>query len=68
MLGGHSLLGAQLILRLTELFGVQISLHTLFTAPTVRRLAACIEQLLLERLATMSEQEACSLLEQLQNR
>jgi amino acid adenylation domain-containing protein len=68
MLGGHSLLGAQLILRLTELFGVQISLHTLFTAPTVRQLAARIEQLLLERLATMSEQEACSLLEQLQNR
>lgn len=67
MLGGHSLLGAQLILRLTELFGVQISLHTLFTAPTVRQLAARIEQLLLERLATMSEQEAQSLLEQLQN-
>ncbi|MBX5449689.1 non-ribosomal peptide synthetase [Thermogemmatispora sp.] len=66
MLGGHSLLGAQLILRLTELFGVQLSLHTLFTAPTVRQLAARIEQLLLERLATLSEQEAHHLLEQLQ--
>jgi amino acid adenylation domain-containing protein len=67
MLGGHSLLGAQLILRLTELFGVQISLHTLFTAPTVRQLANRIEQLLLERLAAMSDQEAYSLLKQLQN-
>nr|BBH95688.1 hypothetical protein KTA_38870 [Thermogemmatispora argillosa] len=67
MLGGHSLLGAQLILRLTELFGVQISLHTLFTAPTVRQLAARIEQLLLERLEALSEQEARNLLEQLQH-
>ncbi|MEO7987157.1 MAG: non-ribosomal peptide synthetase [Gemmatimonadales bacterium] len=45
MLGGHSLLGAQVIARLREAFGVQIGLRSLFEAPTVESLSAEVERL-----------------------
>jgi amino acid adenylation domain-containing protein len=45
MMGGHSLLGAQLIARLRETFGVQIELRNLFGAPTVATLSAEVERL-----------------------
>jgi amino acid adenylation domain-containing protein len=45
LLGGHSLLGAQLIARLHSTFGVEISLRSLFEAPTVSALSAEIERL-----------------------
>jgi amino acid adenylation domain-containing protein len=43
MLGGHSLLGAQLISRLRGAFDVDIGLRTLFEAPTVAALSVEIE-------------------------
>ena len=43
LLGAHSLMGAQLITRIQEAFGVRLTLRNLFQAPTVADLAAAIE-------------------------
>jgi amino acid adenylation domain-containing protein len=39
LLGGHSMLGAQLIVRLEDLFGAEISLRFLFDHPTLAQIA-----------------------------
>lgn len=45
LLGGHSLLGTQLIARLRDSFDVDFSLRALFEAPTVAAIAAEVERL-----------------------
>lgn len=40
--GGHSLLGMQLVMRVSKAFGVDLSLQQLFEAPTVERLARVV--------------------------
>lgn len=62
-LGGHSLLATQLITKVSETFGVNVSLPTLFEAPTVRQLAAEIERLIVDKLEMMSEDEVMRLLQ-----
>jgi acyl-CoA synthetase (AMP-forming)/AMP-acid ligase II/acyl carrier protein len=49
-LGGHSLLGAQVLVRIRESFGVELSLKTIFDHPTVGGISAEIERLILEKL------------------
>jgi amino acid adenylation domain-containing protein len=45
LIGGHSLLGAQLIVRLEDEFGVELTLRTLFDKPTIEELAVEIDHL-----------------------
>jgi acyl-coenzyme A synthetase/AMP-(fatty) acid ligase/acyl carrier protein len=62
MLGGHSMLGTQVITRVAETFDIALPLRVLFEAPTVRELAAEIEQRIVEKISAMSEEEARALL------
>jgi len=62
-LGGHSLMGAQLIAKISNTFGVELSLRSLFDHPTVGEVSAEIERLIHAKLASMSEEEAERMLE-----
>ena len=44
LLGGHSMLGAQLIVRLEDMFGAEIGLKYLFDHPTLAEIAAEVER------------------------
>lgn len=55
--GGHSLLGTQVVLRARDAFGVDLTLRHLFETQTVAKLAAKIEQLLIDKVSTMTEEE-----------
>lgn len=58
LLGGHSLLGTQVVLRAGEAFGVELTLRDLFQAPTIRQLAARIEEIMIAMIDAMSDAEA----------
>jgi amino acid adenylation domain-containing protein len=48
-LGGHSLVGAQLIARIRSVFGVEMKLRALFEGPTVAKVSEEIQRLVLKR-------------------
>jgi amino acid adenylation domain-containing protein len=61
-LGGHSLLGAQVIARIGDRFGVELPLRKIFDGPTVVEMAEEVERVLVADVEAMSEVEAESLL------
>jgi acyl-CoA synthetase (AMP-forming)/AMP-acid ligase II/acyl carrier protein len=57
-LGGHSLLGTQLIARVNETFGVELPLLQLFDHPTLTGMSGAIETLILAKIEAASAGEA----------
>jgi hypothetical protein len=57
LLGGHSLLGTQLITKISESFGVELSLFSLFDHPTLEEMSLEVEKLILAKVEAMSEEE-----------
>lgn len=64
LIGGHSLFGTQLIARIRDIFGVELSLRSVFESPTPAQLAQEIERLVVARIGSMSEDEIQHALEQ----
>jgi hypothetical protein len=62
MLGGHSLLGTQLISQIRGAFDVELALLTLFESPTIEQLSLEIERLVMAKVDAMSEEEVLRLL------
>jgi amino acid adenylation domain-containing protein len=57
LLGGHSLLGAQLITRVRDAYGVDLTLQALFDNPTVGAMAREVERLIVERHESLTDDE-----------
>ena len=56
-LGGHSMLGAQLSVRIGERFGIEVPLRSVFDNPTVADMAVEVERLMVADIEAMSDDE-----------
>jgi amino acid adenylation domain-containing protein len=57
-LGGHSLLGAQLIAKVHQRFAVVLSLRNLFDHPTIAGISSQVEGLIYSKLHALTDEEA----------
>jgi amino acid adenylation domain-containing protein len=55
LMGGHSLLGTQLLAKISETFGVELTLLSLFDHPTLAEMSSEIEKLILQKIALQEE-------------
>jgi len=62
LLGGHSLLGAQLVTRIAERYGVELGLRALFDDPTPRGIANEVRRLLVEQVIALDDETATVLI------
>jgi amino acid adenylation domain-containing protein len=62
LMGGHSMLGAELIERVAQTFGIDLPLLTLFEGPTVRQMSDAVERAILARVETLNDEEVERLL------
>jgi acyl transferase domain-containing protein/acyl carrier protein len=63
-LGGHSLMAIQILSQVRQVFGVDFPMDIAFEATTVRKVAAVIDELLREKIGSLTEEEAKNLLKQ----
>ncbi len=57
LVGGHSLLGTQVVVRARDAFGIELTLFHLFEGRTVATLATIIEGLVMEMLDGLSDED-----------
>jgi len=57
-LGGHSVLVTQILARIRKTFCVELSLQSIFEAPTIAELAEVVEEALVAEIEELSEDEA----------
>jgi amino acid adenylation domain-containing protein len=62
LLGGHSLMAAQLVVRLADRFGVEMQLRTVFEHPTVSEIAGEVLSLLVAEISSLTDVEASRLI------
>jgi amino acid adenylation domain-containing protein len=57
LLGGHSLLGTQLLTKISQSFGVELSLFSLFDHPTLEDMSLEVEKLIFAKVEAMSAED-----------
>jgi acyl carrier protein len=62
-IGGDSLVATQVVARLSEMFSVALPIGELFESPTIEHLAAAVENLLMVKLNSLSDEEVSSLVQ-----
>jgi amino acid adenylation domain-containing protein len=56
--GAHSILAIEFTSRVYDALGIEVPLRLLFESPTIRRLGAAIQELLIEQVDSLTDEEA----------